>query len=140
MSVVLSGVLIGDKKVEVNHEPSGVRIITSAPIDNNGDGSSFSPTDLLAASLGSCVLTIMGIAAEKNGFSIDGARFRCEKHMTEEPRHIGRVELWLTLPDSLDQHARALLEKVSSACPVHRSLDKDVEVSVTFEYATLSIQ
>lgn len=140
MGVAISGIFIGDKKIEINHEQSGVRLITSAPLDNNGDGSSFSPTDLIAASLGSCVLTIMGIVAERNGFSIDGSRFRCEKHMTENPRRIGKVELLLTLPDSLDDRARALLEEVPSTCPVQRSLDVNVDVVVSIEYATLSLQ
>ena len=91
MAVEITGRYAGNLRVDLHHGPSGTEIRTAAPVDNNGDGSSFSPTDLLAASLGACMVTVMGIYAQKNGIPFDGVEFRLEKHMRADPRRVDRL-------------------------------------------------
>ena len=86
----MSGRYLGHLKVELEHGPSGAKITTAAPVDNQGDGSSFSPTDLCAASLGACMLTVMGIVAERDGIDFSTCRFTLEKHMQTDPRRIAK--------------------------------------------------
>jgi putative redox protein len=135
MSVEISGKYLGDLKVEVVHGPSGTSLRTAAPVDNNGDGSSFSPTDLVGAALGACMLTVMGIVAERDGISLAAASFRAEKHMSASPRRIGAIPITFTLPASLTAEQRTKLERAALTCPVHHSLHPDIQVEVTFEYA-----
>lgn len=116
------------------HGPSSTRIVTDAPVDNHGRGESFSPTDLLATALGSCMLTVMGIRAESEGWSLDGARVRVEKHMATAPRRVGRLVVEIDLPSALDDAARTTLERVAHACPVLHSLHPQVELDVRFRY------
>lgn len=134
MPVVITGAYTAGLKVRVRHELSGAEALTAAPLDNQGDGSSFSPTDLVATALGSCVLTVMAIAAEKRGIPFDAAAFRVEKHMASEPRRIARLPLVVEMPAGLSAEDRATLERVGSHCPVHHSLHPDVEAPVTYEY------
>jgi putative redox protein len=117
------------------HGPSGCTVETDAPADNEGLGERFSPTDLVATAMGSCALTIMGIAARKQGFAFEGARVTVQKHMTSAPyRRIGRLALRFTMPATLDQGKRRLLEKAAEECPVRRSLHPDIEVQLQFDY------
>ncbi len=134
MSVKITGKYLGHKRVEMQHGPSGAMMITDAPKDNNGEGRSFSPTDLLASSLAACMLTIMGIHAEKNGLELAGTHFELEKNMSASPRRVGSVPIVFHLPGSIEAEARAALEEAGLACPVHQSLHADVQITVDFQY------
>ena len=134
MSVAMSGTYEGKLKVKLDHGPSGTSIMTAAPVDNNGDGSSFSPTDLVAAALGACMLTIVAMVAERAGISTEGLAFRCEKHMNSSPRRIGSIPIVLTMPKGLSAADRSKLERAALTCPVHHSLLEEIEKQVTFEY------
>ncbi len=134
MAVEITGRYAGSLKVDLHHGPSGAQMRTAAPVDNNGDGSSFSPTDLLAASLGACMVTVMGIYAQKNGISFEGAEFRLEKHMRADPRRVDRLPVTIRMPAALDDRQRKTLENVALTCPVSRSLLPDIEQDVKFVY------
>ncbi len=134
MAVKMAGTYAGTLKMKLHHEPSGTAIHTAAPVDNNGDGSSFSPTDLVAAALGSCICTIIAIVAEKEGISMDGLAFECEKHMNPDPRRIGRIPVTVKMPSHLTPEQRQKLEQAGVGCPVCKSLGPDVETKVTFVY------
>ncbi len=136
MVVEITGTDVGAFKVRARHELSGTELKTAAPLDNQGDGSSFSPTDLVATGLGTCVVTVMAIAAEKHGIPFEGARFRVEKHMRSGPRRIGKLAMVVTMPAGLDPDQRRILEAAGSHCPIHRSLHPDIETPLTFEYET----
>ena len=96
MAVEITGKYIGNLKTELTHGPSGMVIRTAAPVDNQGDGSSFSPTDLAAASLGACMLTLIAIVGERDGLDLTGLCFRLEKHMEANPRRIGAIPVTIT--------------------------------------------
>jgi len=117
------------------HEPSGAELATDAPKDNQGEGASFSPTDLVATALATCVLTTMAIVANRHGWKLEGATASVVKHMVADPvRRIGRLELTLRMPVGLDQKAREVLERTAHTCPVHKSLASNVEVPMTFQW------
>ena len=127
----------GELRCRLTHAPSGTPLLTDAPVDNHGKGESFSPTDLVAGALGACMVTIMGIAADKHGWDLKGTTVTVEKHMTADPvRRIGRVEVRIRVPLDLDAKARAILERAAATCPVHKSIHPDIGVSVTFEYGS----
>ena len=134
MSVIIDGVYIGHKKARLKHEPSGAELLTAAPKDNFGDGSSFSPTDLVAGALGACMMLIMSIAGEREGIDLSGMRMRVEKEMSSAPRRIGKLTLELHLPARLSAGERERLERVARECPVLRSLHPDVVVDARFLY------
>lgn len=134
MSVAISGKYIGSKKVELVHEPSGSIVVTEAPRDNGGEGKSFSPTDLVAAALGSCMLTTIALVAERNGLNVAGMKMHVEKNMHPDPRRLGHLPVRIHLPKSLAAHERQKLERAGLACPVHRSLSAEVQVVVTYHY------
>jgi uncharacterized OsmC-like protein len=134
MAVEIRGVYVGELKVEVTHGPSRTSFATEAPVDNGGKGGSFSPTDLVATALGACMLTTMGIVAERDGIKLRGARARVEKHMNANPRRIGRLPVVLEMPAGLSPDDRRRLENAANGCPVKRSLHPDVELSVEFKY------
>lgn len=133
MSVAITGRYMGKLRVSMRHE-SGAEITTVAPKDNNGDGSLFSPTDLCAASVGTCMLTVMAIVAERSGVSLEGSHFALTKEMSANPRRIGKVTVVMHLPSGLSDEDRKKLEHTAHTCPVHRSLSGDVEVSLSFLY------
>ena len=113
----------GDLHCEAIHSGSGAVLSTDAPLDNEGKGEAFSPTDLLATSLGTCMLTIMGITARSRGWSIEGASASVDKVMSADgPRRIETLRVTLQLPEALDQDQRALLQRVAEQCPVKRSI------------------
>lgn len=125
----------GGLRTSARHGPSGRVLGTDAPKDNEGRGETFSPTDLLAAALGSCMLTVMGIVARRRGLALEGARVHVEKHMAADPvRRIGRLAVAFAMPKGLDAAARTVLENAAHTCPVHKSLHPDVQVSVRFDY------
>jgi len=134
MSVSMSGRYSGHLKVQLTHEPSGCQIHTAAPLDNNGDGSSFSPTDLVAAALGACMLTIVAMVAERDGISTEGLSFTVEKHMQSNPRRIGSLPVHVHMPAGLTPAQRAKLERAALTCPVHHSLLPEIEKVITFHY------
>jgi putative redox protein len=135
MAVEISGHYTGDLKMELRHGPSGQPLVTAAPRDNMGDGSSFSPTDLLAASLGACMVTTMAIVARRDGIPFERAEFSLEKHMTAAaPRRVDAVPVTIRLPATLTPEQRQALEAAARGCPVHRSLAPEITRDVTFVY------
>ncbi len=109
------------------HGASGSRLITDAPVDNHGRGEAFSPTDLVATALATCVLTVMGILAEQEGFSLEGSQVRVEKTMTTSgERRIALLEAWITLPSGLGDSQRQRLIQAGERCPVKSSLEGSV--------------
>src|SRR5438132_10871823 len=101
----------GDLRCQAKHGPSGTILQTDAPVDNLGKGESFSPTDLVATALGTCILTTMAIVAERHGWSLAGASITVEKHMVADPvRRIGKLEVRVRIPGSFDAKARETLE------------------------------
>lgn len=125
----------GDLHTTCRHGPSDATLATDAPVDNEGRGESFSPTDLLATALGSCMLTVMGIVARRKGWKLEGARARVEKEMVTAPaRRVGRLRVEFALP-CLPSEARPVLERAAHTCPVHHSLHPDVDVETVFVWA-----
>ena len=122
----------GDLRTEMTHVRSGSVIITDAPVDNKGKGEFFSPTDLVASALGSCIFTIMGIAAREHDFSIDGTKCSITKIMTEKPRKIGevRIEFDFTGHAYTDKQKK-ILDSCVKTCPVALSLNDSVFQNVT---------
>ena len=135
MAVEITGKYIGNLKTELTHGPSGSVIRTAAPVDNNGDGSSFSPTDLAAAALGACMLTLVAMVGEREGIDLSGLSFRLEKHMAANPRRIGAIPVTIQMPAGLTADQRKKLENAAMTCPVHKSLSEEVEKPVEFVYA-----
>lgn len=136
--VEITGRYVGDLKMELTHGPSGAVIRTAAPVDNNGDGSSYSPTDLLAASLGCCIVTVMAIVAQKEGIPFEGVTFSLQKHMRSDPRRVGSVPIAIQMPAGLSEAHRTRLENVGLACPVGRSLAPELEWNVDFQYEAVA--
>ncbi len=125
----------GDLRCTLTHEPSGTQLITDAPLDNHGRGESFSPTDLVAAALGSCMLTVMGIAARKLDVDLTGASVTTEKTMTAQPvRRIAALSVRLNIPAICTPEHQQALEKAALGCPVHHSLHPDTKVDVAFTW------
>jgi len=117
------------------HVRSGSVIVTDAPVDNKGKGEYFSPTDLVAAALGSCAFTIMGIAAREHNFSIDGSTCSITKIMTDSPRKIGEVRIEFEFPaDNYTDKQKKILEHSAKTCPVALSLKESVIQNVTFKF------
>jgi putative redox protein len=117
------------------HVQSGTKIATDAPKDNHGLGQSFSPTDLLATSLGTCMMTIMGIVGNKNGIDLTGTKVRVLKEMTPQPpRKVAKLTVELTIPHHVDADKRPMLENAAHTCPVRLSIHPDIEVPVTFKW------
>lgn len=133
--VQITGTYDGGLRCRATHGPSGAELITDAPVDNAGQGRSFSPTDLVATALGTCVVTILAIVAERREIDISPCTFRVEKEMIADPaRRIARLATTVTLPATIDPEERKILERAGGHCPVHASLDPRVDAPVTFEY------
>jgi putative redox protein len=125
----------GDLRTQATHLASGNTLITDAPVDNNGRGEAFSPTDLVCAALGSCMLTIMGIKVRHHELDLTGTRIEITKIMAANPRRIAEVILQFTLPpNNFSEEDRALLEQAARTCPVALSLHPDIKQTVTFVY------
>lgn len=117
------------------HERSGKEIITDAPVDNKGKGEAFSPTDLLATSLGNCMLTIVGIAANEHGFNIDGTTCDITKIMAENPRRVAEIVVDFQFPaNNYSDKDKKIIERSANTCPVMYSLHPDIKKTVTFNY------
>jgi uncharacterized OsmC-like protein len=128
---------LGNLRTEITHLQSGNTLITDAPTDNHGKGEFFSPTDLLASALGSCILTIMGIAARTHGFNIDGASIETTKVMTSRPRRVAELTVKITFPHSnYSEKELKILETCARECPVANSLHPDLKQTVSFIFKT----
>ncbi len=123
----------GSKKCSLRHQ-EGVTLKTDAPKDIGGNASAFSPTDLVAAALASCVLTTMAMFAERHELDLTGMTAHISKEMTASPRRIGHLPLTVHLPASVSSEMRPILERVAYSCPVHASLHPDVDAPVEFFY------
>ncbi len=132
-----SAVYLGELRVQSVHERSGVQIISDAPLDNRGKGQSFSPTDLTCTSLACCMLTIMGIWAMDEGIALAGTSAKIQKHMLEEPRRIGAIDIEMTLPQGLelDDKQMTVMRRKAEACPVAKSIHPDIKVNLTIRKA-----
>ena len=123
----------GDLRCVCTHLQSGSLFETDAPTDNKGKGERFSPTDTLCISLGTCIITTMGIKAADMGIELKGTRMDVTKHMFSEPRRIGKIEIVLHLPAlPLEEKQKTILQKVGELCPVKKSLHPDLEVVTTY--------
>lgn len=128
---LIDSVYSGGLRCRSSHQPSGSALDTDAPTDNRGKGERFSPTDLVATALSTCMLTIMGIVAERHGWALEGCTARVEKTMTSEPpRRIALLTVWVQLPEALDAQQRAVLRRAAEACPVKRSLEDAVPMQL----------
>lgn len=132
--VHMSVVYEGDKHCQLTHTPSKSTIETDAPKDNNGRGERFSPTDLMGAALGSCILTTMAIFTEKDGVNLKGARAEVEKEMLADPRRIGTLRVKIHMPAGIPKERRAALDQIAHNCPVGRSLRADLETPIEIIY------
>ena len=124
----------GDLRTVAKHIQSNSTIETDAPIDNQGKGERFSPTDWVATALASCMLTIMGIAARNHGFDIEGTHCTVEKIMATEPRRIGAINIRMQFPEgkTYDDKTKQIIERAAMTCPVFESLHPDLKKSIDF--------
>ena len=134
MSVFVSGKSVAPLKFKVAHEPSSGTLETSAPKDNGGDGSSFSPTDLLAVSLGSCSATVAELAARKHVIPLEAVSFRVEKIMEAAPRRIGILRLQLSFKGNISKEQFSVLSEAARTCPVRLSLSPELVVEEEFSH------
>jgi len=126
----------GDLRSEAIHQSSGTRLQTDAPKDNHGKGESFSPTDLVATALGTCMLTIMGIAARNMNVDLKGTRVTVQKEMVANPmRKIGKLAVQIKVPGKFTDEQKQKLEHAANTCPVHKSLHPDVQIPVEFVWS-----
>ena len=125
---------LGELRTKCEHLQSKSSFITDAPIDNQGKGEAFSPTDTVATALGSCMFTIMGIKARDLGINIEGATAGITKSMAADPRRIAGIEVVLTFPASYDEKHRKILERAAKTCPVLYSLHPDIVLDISFHY------
>ena len=124
----------GNLRTESQHLQSGDKIITDAPIDNQGNGATFSPTDLTATSLANCMMTVMGIAANRHNIDIEGIRADVEKFMGTNPRRIVKIKIDFHFPGSYDTTTKKLLETSALNCPVAKSLSESISQNIHFNY------
>ncbi|MBI5882955.1 MAG: OsmC family protein [Elusimicrobia bacterium] len=130
MGVETKAVYAGDGRVELTHGPSGEKVLTDLPADHGGQARGFSPTDLFAASLASCILTIMAKTVSSEGTDFAGAAITVEKNMKEKPRMVESFSGTIRLPAGLSEKARAKVLACVQACPGHRSLHPDIKVDL----------
>lgn len=131
----MNTIYLGELRTEATHLQSGNRIITDAPTDNQGKGEAFSPTDLLAASLGSCALTLMGIKAREHNLAIDGTSLKITKIMGSNPRRVTEIVLdFEMLGLNLSDKDKLILEHTAMHCPVSKSLHQDLKQTFSFKY------
>lgn len=134
MSVLIEGTYLGNKRTRLVHGPSGAELLTDAPRDNAGQGAFFSPTDMVAGALGACMMTIMGIVAERSEIDLSGMTMRVEKEMRSAPRRIETLSVVMHLPARLAEEQRQKLESAARTCPVEQSLHPEISVGVEFVY------
>lgn len=127
-------VYLGDLRTSSVHLQSGTEIITDAPIDNNGKGEAFSPTDMVANSLATCMLTVMGIKARDLGVDFSGSTAEVTKIMAAEPRRISEIHITFHMNLVADEKTKTILERTGMTCPVHYSLHPDIKKEITFNW------
>ncbi|APY07591.1 osmotically inducible protein OsmC [Winogradskyella sp. J14-2] len=125
---------LGNLRTENTHIKSSNSYITDAPVDNNGRGEAFSPTDTVATGLASCMLTVMGIKARDMGVDMSGTTAEVTKTMVSNPRRISKIEVVLHFPFKADSKTKKILEHTANTCPVHYSLHPDIEKDITFNW------
>jgi len=126
---------LGRLRCEAQHEPSGTKLVTDAPKDNMGQGESFSPTDLVATALGSCMLTLMGIVAQRHNLDISGTTVKVDKEMVTSPeRRIGKLTVDIHVPHALSIDDQQRLKTAALTCPVHKSLHPEIQTPITFRF------
>lgn len=125
----------GDLHCSAIHTPSGNTLVTDAPVDNNGRGQAFSPTDLVATALASCMATVIGIVARRKEIAVEGMKVNVRKFMSEDqPRRISKLELDLDIPLPASHPERRLLESAARGCPVHHSIHPDIDVVMNWKW------
>ncbi len=125
---------LGNLRTRCEHLKSGSEYITDAPVDNNGKGEAFSPTDTVATGLANCMLTVMGIKAGDIPVSLDGSLAIVTKTMVANPRRISRIDVIMELPSEVDTKSRKILENTARNCPVLHSLHPDIEKAIVFNW------
>jgi len=128
-------IYLGELRTEATHVRSGNKLITDAPVDNRGKGEAFSPSDLLATALGSCMLTIMGMAAREQNIDIDGTTCSITKIMASDPRRVGEAQITMNIPaGDYTEKDRTVLKRAALTCPVAKSLHPDLLQNVVFNF------
>lgn len=125
----------GELHCRATHGPSASTLVTDAPADNQGKGEHFSPTDLVAAALGTCILTVTAMKAQSLGLDLSGATVVVEKQMLAGPRRIGRLATTVTIPQPVPAREQKLLEAAAHTCPVHKSMSPEVEMPIVFNWS-----
>src|SRR5262249_55059651 len=130
----------GDLRTKATHGPSGTTLLTDPPVDNMGRGESFSPTDLVATALATCMVTTMAISAKRLSINIEGTSAKVQKEMTAQPtRRIGQLTVQITVPTELSDEDRRRMKAAALTCPVHRSLHPDVKIPVSFVWGAAKV-
>ncbi len=126
----------GQLRCKATHLQSGTSIETDAPTDNRGKGERFSPTDMVCVALGTCAITTMGIKAQDMGIELAGTTIDIQKHMVSDPRRIGKIDVILRFPKTLNlsEKDRLIMERTGNNCPVFKSLSPDVEMNLVYEW------
>lgn len=124
----------GQLRTTCEHIRSGATFVTDAPVDNNGLGEAFSPTDTVATGLASCMLTMMGIKSKTLDATLEGAYAEVTKHMAANPRRISQIDVVLYLPEQITKKERSILEHTANTCPVLYSLHPDITKAITFKW------
>ena len=124
----------GNLRTESQHLQSGETITTDAPTDNEGTGQAFSPTDLAATSLANCMMTVMGIVANRHNINIEGTRANVEKFMGVNPRRIVEIKIDFHFPNNYDTATKKLLERAALDCPVAKSFSESISQNIDFNY------
>jgi uncharacterized OsmC-like protein len=127
-------IYLGDLRTESIHIQSGNKILSDAPVDNNGKGEAFSPTDLVANALGSCMMTIMGIKARDMNIDMEGTTALVTKIMQAEPRKISAIEILFEMNYAPDDKTKIILERAAMTCPVFLSLHPDIDKRISFNW------
>lgn len=126
---------LGELRVECEHLPSGVKLVTDAPVDNQGKGLAFSPTDLCAASLAACILTALGIYGERRQLDLVGMKAEISKEMVNSPRRIGSIDIIVNMPPKdYSQKEKLVLQRIAHTCAVHYSLSEQVVQNIIFNW------
>ena len=134
MGVKIKGQYAGDLRCILTHQ-TGEKIQTDAPLDNHGKGEAFSPTDLVAAALGACMITILAIRAKSKNIEVGNPTFSIEKKMLALPRRVNEIAIEISISKSLTENEKIYLETEAKSCPVALSLSADIIQNITFKYA-----
>jgi putative redox protein len=134
MGVMIYGEYLGGLAMQMKHQPSGCKVQTDPPVDNGGTGSAFSPTDLVATALGSCMMSVLALHARKSNWDLSGMKINVEKIMTTSlPRKIAQLKVELSLPSSLTVEQRDLAREIAENCPVALSIADTIEMPLTIK-------